>query len=166
MLNKRLRSGSSKLSIYMKMKIYYIVITLISITISTAWAQGNSNSGEMDFLYGFLEGSYHLIGRLPDSNETYTGKIVIRKADDKLEVIRIIEGREIRGVGEIEMATADKIKVLRIRFTDENKDYEATYLIDSDLDNYGRLSGYLYLKKGGTKTPGLEALFIDHQGLD
>jgi hypothetical protein len=46
---------------------------------------------------------------------------------------------------------------------DESKRYEATYLINSDLDNYARLSGYLYLIQGGTKVAGLEALFIDHQ---
>jgi hypothetical protein len=151
---------------FLDMKIYYSVITLILITISTAWAQGHGNSDEIDFLYGFLEGSYHLIGRLPDSNTTYTGKVVLRKRDEKLEVICMIEGKEIRGVGRIETVTADKIKVLRIQYTDENKSYEATYLIDSDLDNYARLTGYLYLKQGGTKIPGLEALFIDHQALE
>ena len=148
------------------MKIYYLAINLISITISSVWADNHNNSGEIDFLYGFLEGPYDLIGRLPDSNITYTGKMVLRKTDGKLEVIRRIEGKEIKCVGNIEMATADKIKVLRIRFVDENKNYEATYLIDSDFNNYGRLTGYLYLKGDGTKNPGLEALFIDHQAID
>ena len=40
--------------------------------------------------------------------------------------------------------------------------YEATYFFNSDLDNYARLLGYLYVIQGGTKEPGLEALFIDH----
>ena len=43
--------------------------------------------------------------------------------------------------------------------------YEATYFFNSDLDNYARLLGYLYVIQGGTKEPGLEALFIDHQTL-
>jgi hypothetical protein len=47
---------------------------------------------------------------------------------------------------------------LRIRFIDENKSYELTYIIDSDLDNYARSTGFLYLKEGGSKEPGLEAL--------
>ena len=148
------------------MKICYLAITLISITISAVWADNHNNSGEIDFLYGFLEGSYDLIGRLPDSNITYTGKMVLRKIDGKLEVIRRIEGKEIKCVGKIEMATADKIKVLRIRFADQNKNYEVTYLMDSDFNNYGRLTGYLYLKGGGTKIPGLEALFINHQAFE
>jgi hypothetical protein len=86
--------------------------------------------------------------------------------DGKLEVIRRIEGKEIKCVGKIEMATADKIKVLRIRFVDENKNYEATYLIDSDFNNYGRLTGNLYMKGGGTKIPGMEALFSNHQAFE
>ena len=149
----------------MNTRIYYLVITLIMIATSAAWAQGHGNSDEIEFLYGFLEGPYHLIGRLPDSHKTYTGKVVLRRRDNQLEVIRRVEGKEIIGVGTIVTATADKIKVLRIRFTDENTGYEATYLIDSDLDNYGRLTGYLYLQEGGTKIPGLETLFIDHQAL-
>ena len=36
----------------------------------------------------------------------------------------------------------------------------------NNLDNYGRLSCYLYLQKGGTKIPGLEALFIDRNAGD
>ena len=150
----------------MNTRIHYLVITLITIATSAAWAQGHGNSDEIEFLYGFLEGPYHLIGRLPDSHKTYTGKVVLRRRDNQLEVIRRIKGKEIKGIGTIETATADKIKVLRIRFTDENTSYEASYLIDSDLDNYGRLTGYLHLQEGGTRIPGLEALFIDHQSLE
>ncbi len=142
-----------------------MVITLVSLTASSTRAHGRSDSDEIDFLYGFLEGPYHLIGKWPDSNRTYYGKAVLRKADGELEVIRRIEGKEVKAVGKIETATGDKIKVLRIRFTDEKKSYEGTYLIHFDLDNYGRLAGYLYLKEGGTKNPGFEALFIDHQAL-
>ena len=126
---------------------------------------GSENSTEEESLYAFLEGTYHLIGRLPDSRETYSGKVVLKKTDDELHVTRVINGKEIKGVGKIEAATTDKIKVLRIRFIDENKNYEVTYLINSDLDNYARLSGYLHVIQDDTKLPGLEALFIDYQAL-
>jgi hypothetical protein len=144
------------------MRTYHIGIALVFIMTVSAWAQEHQKSNENEFLYEFLEGSYHLIGRLPDSDKTYYGKVVLRNMGDKLEVIRRIEGKEIKGIGNIETATADKIKVLRIRFMEDNKKYEVTYLIDSDLDNYGRLTGYLYLKGKETEKPGLEALFIDH----
>ena len=148
------------------MKSFCLVLALLAISISAVWAQGSENSTEEDSLYSFLEGTYHLIGRFPDSKGTYSGKVVLNKNDDALQVTRVIKGKEIKGVGKIKAATADKIKILRIRFIDENKRYEATYLINSDLDNCARLSGYLYVIPDGTKAPpGLEALFIDHQAL-
>jgi hypothetical protein len=146
------------------MKIQYVVIVAVVCLSCPAWAKDVGSKSE--FLYEFLHGTYELIGRVPDSNKTYTGKVVLRKSGDYFEVIRRIEGKEIKGTGKIETATADKIKVLRVRFVDGNKSYEATYLIGSDLANYGRLTGYLYLKEGGTKVPGLEALFIGHQALE
>jgi len=127
------------------MKSFCLVLVLHAFFISSAGAHGLENSSEEDSLYAFLEGTYHLIGRLPDSKETYSGKVVFKKTDGALQVTRVINGKEIKVVGKIEAVTADKIKVLRIRFIDENKNYEATYLINSDLDNYARLSGYLYL---------------------
>ncbi len=114
-----------------------------------------------DFLYGFLQGTYNLIGKLPDSDKIYSGKVILKKKGNIMEVTRIIKGGHTKGSGRIETATGDRIKVFRVRFIKQNIRYEVTYLISSDLDNYGRLSGYLYLQKGGTKIPGLEALFID-----
>ena len=154
---------NSRMWFKMNKKTIYFIIALFSVSILTGWAQEQGDSSETDFLCGFLQGSYHLIGRLPDSDETYSGEVVLKEKGDKLEVIRRVEGREIKGIGKIETATADKKKVLRIRFMDGDKSYEATYLIGSDLDNYGRLTGYLYLEDGSTKVPGLEALFIDHR---
>lgn len=126
----------------MNRKFLYLVLTLLAISLSAVWAHGPENSSEEDSLYAFLEGTYHLIGRLPDSVKKYFGKVVLKKTDDALQVARVINRKEIKGVGKIEAATADEIKVLRIRFIDENKNYEVTYLINSDVDNYAPLSGY------------------------
>jgi hypothetical protein len=137
-------------------KIKVLVVTAILISVSGAWAQ----DAEKNFLYGFLEGTYQVIGRWPDSNETYTGKVVLNRKGDHLQVIRSVNGDKVQGVGRIAYITADKISVLKVQFIHHDKDYEATYLIHSDLDNYARLSGHLYLKSGETKQPGMEALFI------
>ncbi|WAC08443.1 MAG: hypothetical protein OS130_04415 [Thermodesulfobacteriota bacterium] len=147
----------------MNRKIFYLVLVLPAVFLSPVWAQCPGKSAEEDSLYEFLQGTYHLIGRLPDSSTTYTGKVTFTKTDNGLQVRRTIDGKAIEGAGKIETATADKIKVLRVRFINQNKSYELTYLINSDLDNHARLSGYLYLIPGGTKVPGLEALFIDPQ---
>ena len=140
------------------MKKNYLIIIPMVFWCSLIWAETDNNDG--DFLNSFLMGSYELIGRLPDSDMTYTGKVVLKKSGDDFEVTRVVKNKVIKGTGKIETAAADKIKVLRIRFIDENKSYEGTYLIDSDLDNYARLTGYVYLQGGGTKAPGLEALFV------
>jgi hypothetical protein len=80
-------------------------------------------------------------------------------------VTRVISGERITGVGKIEHALGpDEANVLRVRFTRNGQEYEATYILQSDLDNYARLSGYVYQPGKHTSDPGLEALFIEHQG--
>ena len=135
---------------------------LISIILLLFAAEpGTLAENDTDFSYGFLKGSYELVGRWPDSNEVYSGKIILEKDRGHFRVVRLINGKKITGIGKIETATSDRVKVLRIRFKQDGREYEGTYLISSDLDNYGRLTGYLYLKNGKTKNPGLEAFFID-----
>lgn len=141
------------------MKFYLCAVFLLLCIPTSVLAENNREND--DFYYGFLIGTYEVIGRYPDSNDTYTGKVIFKKSHETIEVIREINNKTIKGIGNIEFATADKIKVLRVTFTENKKEYEATYLIDTDLDNYGRLTGYIYLKAGGTKKPGLEALFSD-----
>ncbi|MDR3553269.1 MAG: hypothetical protein P4L55_00805 [Syntrophobacteraceae bacterium] len=135
-----------------------LLLSFVPTFIGEGWAR----SAGSDPLYDFLEGHYEIIGRWPDSNRTFTGKIVLRKSHDHLKVIRMIGGRKIEGSGTIETATMGEAKVLRIIFVQKDRTYEGTYVIGSDLDNYGRLSGHVYLKNGGTKRPGLEAFFVDH----
>lgn len=61
------------------------------------------------------------------------------------------------------VAGADRIPVLRAHFSTDGQEYEATYLWRSELDNYPRVTGYIYLPKNQTKSPGIEALFPIHQ---
>ena len=124
------------------------------------------NNDEISFLYDFLKGTYELIGRYPDSNETYTGCVEFKKSDDGIKVLRTVDGAKTEGTGKIETATADSIKVFRVRFNEKGSDYEITYLISSDLDNYARLTGYFYLRNGDTPKPGIEALFSGHKGYE
>lgn len=146
------------------MKYGWTMTIVFAFVSSVVWAQTKHFSDEP--LYDFLCGSYHVIGRLPDSNQLYSGKVAFRRLGNQLEVMRLIGGHRVMGIGRIETATSDKIKVLRVHFRSKDKDYEATYLIGSDLDNYGRLTGHVYFKDGGTKAPGLEALFIEHPGVE
>jgi hypothetical protein len=146
------------------MKYCWYVATVLALVGTLGWAQANDFTDEP--LYDFLCGSYQVIGRLPDSDQLYSGKVDLKRLGNNLEVLRLMGGRAVKGIGKIETVTSDKIKVLRVRFRSEEKDYEATYLIGSDLDNYGRLTGHVYFKDGETRTPGLEALFIEHKGVE
>ncbi|MBP7281130.1 MAG: hypothetical protein KBA66_06105 [Leptospiraceae bacterium] len=113
----------------------------------------------------FLAGKYLLIGQKPDSKETYSGTISF-SFDEKKKILnfkRIVNGKNTLGTAKIEKALAGEAEVLRLRFVENKKEYEGTFLWRSDLDNYGRLSGYIYLKNNSTKSPGLEAYFIQQE---
>ena len=122
-------------------------------------------SEDIDDLLGFLTGSYRLIGKEPDSNKPFVGRVVINQKGQQLQVLRTVNGVTIEGIGRIEKAAPESSRVLRIRFRSGNNKFEGTYLYHSDLDNYARITGYLYKidpKTGipiDTKNPGLEALF-------
>lgn len=146
------------------MKYGWIITMLLALVSSLVWAQAKDSSDEP--LYDFLSGSYQVIGRLPDSERLYSGKVDFKRSGNQFEVLRLVGGRSVKGTGKIEGVTSDKTKVLKVFFRSEGTDYEATYLIGSDLDNYGRLTGQVYLKDGETRRPGLEALFIEHKGVE
>ncbi len=132
---------------------------------------------QAQFLRSFLAGQYSIIGRWCDTDSTYRGTVTVSIKNETtatpkkstalnqsaLHILRTIGGKTIEAVGRIENATADNVKVLRIRFNQDGQQYEGTFLIASDLDNYARLSGYIYLQNGMTKQPGLEAWFISHR---
>jgi hypothetical protein len=144
----------------MKIRAFMVVPVLFSalfLALTCAWGQDD----ETGSLNGFLEGRYQVIGRYPDSKETYAGKVALKKDGYSLKVVREIGDEVVEGVGGIEASMADGIKVLRVRFVWSGSEYEATYVIASDLDNYARLTGYVYLVGGATKQAGLEALFVD-----
>ena len=116
---------------------------------------------EEDFLSSFVKGKYLLVGKSVDSDQTYHGKVEIKNNDGALNVLRHINGKTINGTGAIESVLNGDAKVLRIRFSENDIQYEQTCLIDNDLDNYARISCHLYQPNVSTNQPGLEVLFID-----
>ena len=119
--------------------------------------------GDDESLYGFLAGHYIVIGKELDSEKTYYGKVVLSYEKGCLTVARDIQGEMVKGEGKIEQALGpDDADVLRVRFVRAGIKYEITYIWRGDLDNYARLSGYVYQPGKPSDTPGMEALFIDH----
>ena len=135
------------------MKKYIIFLLVIYSSLSL------SSTELMEML---VQGKYILVGKRLDTDKTYLGKVEIRSIKDHLIVERKINGKSVKGSAAIESAAGGDAQVLRIRFTEDGNSYEQTCLINSDLDNYARISCYLY--KPGIKTtqPGLEVLFHDH----
>ncbi len=110
--------------------------------------------------YGYLVGSYECLGRWPDSSKTYSGRVEITEGSNGVKMVRTINGQKISAVARYEIAAPDNIEVLRVRFTRKGKDYEETCMVSGDLDNYPRITCYMYTK--GTKKVGLETLFPDY----
>jgi len=113
-----------------------------------------------DFLCQFLQGEYEIIGRYPDSEQFYHGMMKIEYSHNGLKLIRTIDSATTYGTGLLQYATADSVHVLRVLFNNALNQTEITYLIHSDLNNYARLTGYVYRKQNKTTKPGIESAFI------
>ena len=136
------------------------MIRLLILTIALASSISFAESD--DFTTNFVIGKYLLIGKAVDSDTTYTGKVEIYSQDGGLKANRIINGKTVLATAAIESALKGDAKVLRIRFTENGTKYAETCLWQSDLDNYARISCYLYQPGVKTMNPGLESLFNDH----
>ncbi len=120
-------------------------------------------SAEDDFLRDFFAGEYLLLGKALDSNKTYTGKVSIYRDGNALKLKKIINGQTTIANVVLESTLGGDSKVLRIRYQQAGVNYEQTCLWQSDLDNYARISCYLYQPGTDTRDPGLEVLFYDRQ---
>ena len=137
-----------------------LLLFLPMLLISSVVAENRDDSQ----IYGFLAGTYITIGKEMDSQKMYCGKTVFKATDDHLVVTRYINGKIISGIGKIKRSRCcDNAYFLEIKLHYNQKKIEIVYLWRSDLDNYARLSGYVYEPGKWTNTPGLEALFIDQE---
>jgi len=109
-----------------------------------------------------MAGEYDLIGRKPDSTVTYSGRVTLRADGDALHATRTIEGKTVEGNIRFETG-GDGVSVARLGFTLDGVEYEATYLWQSDFDNYPRFTGNLYRKDHKNTSAGIEALFPIHK---
>lgn len=133
--------------------------TFCLISAWSAFAGDTPKTPDTKFLLGYLAGDYRLIGQQPDSGATYSGRVTLTEHEGRFDVVRTTAGVTTHGTATIETAGEGGTQVLRLRFTAGEVAQEVTYLWRSDMDNYPRLTGYLYRGKGITHSPGLEALF-------
>ncbi|MDX1296486.1 MAG: hypothetical protein R3302_09460 [Sulfurimonadaceae bacterium] len=116
---------------------------------------------ESEALLGFFAGKYRFIGVEPGSNRAYCGVAEFAVAEGQLNMTRTVRGKSVEATAMLEQSEMTGNTLLRIRFHDEGVDYEESCLYQSDLDNYARISCYLYEQGKATPMPGLEAYFID-----
>ena len=135
------------------------VAALLAALLLTAF-DANADTSQPQFLSEFVAGRYRLIGQEPDSDRTYSGQVELVSESGKLRFRRMIAGNTVSGEAAVESAAGGDASVLRMRFRENGVAYEDTCLVQGDLDNYARISCYLYRRDGTTRKPGLEALFI------
>ena len=133
-----------------------VLIALSMLAFTTAFA----DETEENLLERYAQGTYLLIGKHLDSTDTYYGELSISQSESGLSVTRTISGNVIHGTASIAHATSDHTPVLRMQFSEGGKDYEETCIVANDLDNYARITCYLYIPGTKTRNPGMEALFI------
>ncbi|MEN8120936.1 MAG: hypothetical protein ABFS35_11340 [Bacteroidota bacterium] len=139
----------------MKKNLLFLISLIISVPL---FAQEDNEH----FLHNFLVGEYDLIGKMIESDQTYYGTMKIDFKNNQFEIIRKIGKSSIGANAVIKKIGPEKIEVFVINFIENGNNYEVTYMIGSDFDNYGRLTGYKYYKNKETENPGLEALFSKH----
>ena len=109
-------------------------------------------------LTNIMSGEYIIVGKKPDSDATYSGRLTFRRRGERLGFVRTVAGRTERGTATLELTVVgDPAPVLRMHFKLDGIRHDATYQWKFDLDNYARFTGYVYLP--GTKAAGLEMLF-------
>lgn len=139
-----------------------LIALAILLFVTHASAANDRESLDGESLRGYMAGEYELIGRKPDSTATYIGHVTFRDENGVLQVARAIDGKTDKCLARFDaVAGTDRIPVLKMHFHFDGKDYDATYSWQSDPDNYPRFTGYVYL--AGTKSPGIEALFLIHK---
>jgi len=136
-----------------------LFLSVLALVATGLCAKEAADGPDLGFLASFLAGDYRLIGQLPNSGATYAGRVTLQAEGTRLRFTRIVGDQRASGDARIETSLSDRAPLLRMRFVLEGREVEGTYLWRSDLDNYPRLSGYIYLPDGSTRSPGLEALF-------
>lgn len=134
---------------------YKLLLILIFVSLISS-----ADDEQTDFLNQFVEGTYVMVGKAVNSDKTYHGSVNIAQQNNVLRVKRNINGKEVIGSATIEPVAVGDAKVLRILFSEDKQMYEQTCLIAFDLNNYARISCYVYPEKNSqVEKPGYEVLF-------
>jgi hypothetical protein len=106
-----------------------------------------------------MSGGYTVIGRRPDSNATFSGRLTFHARGKKLAFVRTIDGETVRGSAFFDTLPDCDGSVLRLRFFQNGQLYEGLFIWSADCNSTFAFSGSIHSKN--TKKPGLETFFPD-----
>ena len=141
------------------MRCFVLILLLLGGWSSAVWAKPAAKLPRAE-LVNVMQGDYVVVGKSPDSQATYSGRLTFRPRGETLAFTRTVAGRTVRGVATLELTVmGGRAPVLRMHFVQDGQRYEGTFQWMIDLDNYARFTGYVYRPDGTTKQGGLEMLF-------
>lgn len=107
-----------------------------------------------------LEGEYIVVGFSPQFKKTYQGKVYFKyKEKDTLAVSRVIQGEKTEGTAALMKTPPSEMWELVVRYREKGQEVKAVYLMQTEYDNYIRLTGFVYRPGVSLEKKGLEALF-------
>lgn len=106
-------------------------------------------------------GTYTVIGRLPKSDKTYAGKVLLVANGREFKATRTIAGETTEGRAFVDVDPVGT-HILIMEFTQGGCRYEGTYLFMTNFDSWSRFTGHVAQpghSRDGATDDGLEALF-------
>lgn len=116
-------------------------------------------SDEEPVQWQLAPGRYRLVGQRPDGGRTYAGTARIERVGQRLRLTRRIGGASQTIWGGVRRADPGEAWVLAFSWNAAAKPHEMVCLVDTDLDNYGRLSCHWGRAGNPHRQPGMEAYF-------
>lgn len=110
-----------------------------------------------------LVGRYEIVGRRPNSNETYEGTVSLNIEGDDYRVERTIGEKVDTGVAWIQVCTPDDIWSIRVQFTEEDQVFNQVCSFSTDGDNYFRWTCRTGYGARHIGRMGIEAWFQVHE---
>ena len=106
-----------------------------------------------------LSGTYEIIGRLPNSDITYAGRVEIKEDETAYTLKRTVGGVTTIGDAWIEFCSPDKYMVLNFKYSKTPKPILGSCFLRTNGNNYYIISCYTRFIGTELKQRGLESMF-------
>ena len=145
----------------MKTLISFILLIVSSVSFANSYCE-NDKEVDPEFPAG-ITGTYEIVGRLPNSNNAFSGALSIDINKDSTAYIlkRTVAGETIIGKAWIKRCSPDKFVVFSFEYKTVPAVYSGNCYLRFNGDNYYLISCYTWNEKDKEKETqhGLEAMF-------